>query len=253
MGAGVVTICGGDQIIGLVRIDWGERPRRFGRSGYNSKKVSRWRSPSASRGIRNVKIQYPCRRLCRSAVALAAILPLVMSSAVWGVDPWAPPASYYNSATGTGSTLKSQLYNIMKTGQIQRTYGDFRYSAAIHDQDPSNPSHILLVYDRTSVSSAWDAGSTWNREHVWPQSLQPGSVNNSSTGNLGDPHALRPANPGTNSSRSNDPYGFATTTGNNRGLGGGVYYPGDEDRGDIARQLFYSDTRWGPELGLSAW
>lgn len=185
------------------------------------------------------------------AVVLAAILPFINVTTVFGVDPWAPPASYYDSATGTGSVLKSQLYNIMKTGQIQRSYGDFRYSAAIHDRDPSNPSHILLVYERTSVSGGWDSGSTWNREHVWPQSRQPGSVSNGSTGNLGDPHALRPADPGTNSSRGNDPYGFATTSGNNRSVGGGVYYPGDEDRGDIARQLFYSDTRWGPDLGIS--
>ena len=35
--------------------------------------------------------------------------------------------------------------------------------------DPTNPNKIILVYSRTSVSSTWDAGSTWNREHVYPQ------------------------------------------------------------------------------------
>lgn len=180
-----------------------------------------------------------------------AWIPLLAASDAFGVDPWAPPASYYNAATGTGSVLKSQLYNIMKSGQIQRSYGDFRYSTAVHDRDPSNPSRILLVYDRSSVPGGWDGGSTWNREHVWPQSRQPGSVSNGTTGNLGDPHALRPADPGINSARGNDPYGFATTTGSYRSLGGGIYYPGDTDKGDIARQLFYSDTRWGPDLGIS--
>ncbi|HPF40947.1 MAG TPA: endonuclease [Phycisphaerae bacterium] len=179
------------------------------------------------------------------------LISLAGSPALAQVDPWAPPASYYNAATGVGSTLKSQLYNTMKTGHIQRSYGDFRYSAAVHDRDPSNASRILLVYNRLSVPSTWDSGATWNREHTWPQSRQPGSVSNSSTGNLGDPHALRPSDPGTNSARGNDPYGYAATTGNGRSLGGGVYFPGDTDKGDVARQLFYSDTRWGPELGLS--
>ncbi|MCB9858416.1 MAG: endonuclease [Phycisphaerales bacterium] len=184
-------------------------------------------------------------------VCSAAALIACSSTLSAQVDPWAPPATYYNAATGTGATLKSQLYNIMKTGHIQRTYGDFRFSAAIHDRDPSNASRILCVYNRLSVPSTWDSGATWNREHIWPQSRQPGSASNSSTGNIGDPHALRPSDPSTNSSRSNDPYGFATTTGNARSLGGSTFFPGDTDKGDIARQLFYSDTRWGPDLGIS--
>lgn len=187
----------------------------------------------------------------RGGLLIAAVLLVTVSALQAQVDPWAPPATYYNAATSTGATLKSQLHNIMKSGHIQRTYGDFRFSAAVHDRDPANASRILLVYDRSSVSATWDAGATWNREHIWPQSRQPGSVSNSSTGNLGDPHALRPSDPGVNSSRSNDPYGFATTTGSHRSLGGSTYFPGDMEKGDVARQLFYSDVRWGPDLGIS--
>ncbi len=162
---------------------------------------------------------------------------------------WDAPTGYYSTATGTGSTLKTQLTSAMSAGHIQRRYGDFRYSAAIHDQDPNNPSNILLVYNGASVDATWDSGSTWNREHVWPQSRQPGSASNSTTGNLGDPHALRPANPGINSSRSNKPFGFSDTFGQYRSLGE-YWFPGDTDKGDIARSLFYSDTRW-TSLGIS--
>lgn len=165
-------------------------------------------------------------------------------------DQWSPPAGFYSSATGTGATLKSQLTSIMTSGHIQRTYGDFRNSAKIHDADPNVVNNILLVYNRASVSGLWDSGNTWNREHVWPQSLQPGSVSNSSTGNLGDPHALRPANPSINSSRGNKPFGLDSTTGGYTSLGT-YYFPGDADKGDVARSLFYSDTRWGPTLGLA--
>ncbi|MFQ5429610.1 MAG: endonuclease [Phycisphaerae bacterium] len=154
-----------------------------------------------------------------------------------------PPAGYYDAATGTGVTLKNQLSAIMTAGHIQQTYGAFRFAAANYDQDPNNPSNILLVYNRASVSSNWDSGATWNREHVWPQSRQPGSANNSSTGNLGDPLALRPANPSINSSRGNKPFGNFTTTGP-FGSQGTFYFPGDADKGDTARNLFYSATRY---------
>ena len=162
---------------------------------------------------------------------------------------WDPPEGYYSQATGTGTLLKNQLESAMSAGHIEGRYGDFRFSAAIHDQAPSNSNNIRLVYDGTSVNSMWDSGATWNREHVWPQSRQPGSASNSTRGNLGDPHALRPARPSVNSSRGNNPFGFGDTMssfGNNNGF----WFPGSDCIGDIARSLFYSDTRW-TSLGLS--
>ena len=161
---------------------------------------------------------------------------------------WEAPSDYYSDATGTGTTLKSQLTSAMSADHIQRTYGDFRFSAAITDRDPENSSNILLVYNGQTNSGVWDSAVTWNREHVWPQSLQPGSVNNSSTGNLGDPHALRPSNVGVNSDRGSMPFGFGDTTGSFGDLGS-YWFPGNTCRGDIARSLFYSETRWS-SLGL---
>ncbi|TWT46719.1 endonuclease I family protein [Botrimarina hoheduenensis] len=178
----------------------------------------------------------------RAALSLAVLL-FVGNGWANDVD-FLPPPSYYAGATGTGAALKSQLQSITSTGHIQRTYGDFRNSAIIHDADPNNPGNILLTYNRASVSGTWDSGSTWNREHVWPQSLQTGSANNSSVGNLGDPHSLRPSNPSINTSRGNDPFGLVNTTGSFGAVAGGYYYPGDADAGDLARSLFYSATRY---------
>lgn len=187
-------------------------------------------------------------RFGTSVLPAAGLLTLAAGLALAG--PFDPPAGYYSNATGTGATLKSQLTAAMSAGHIQRNYGDYRFSAAIHDADPNNPGRIFLVYNGASVPATWDSGVTWNREHVWPESRQPGSVSNSTTGNLGDPHALKPCNPSINSSRGNKPFGDASTTGNHGSIGS-YYFPGDTDKGDIARVLFYSDTRWGPSLGLS--
>ncbi|TWT87502.1 Extracellular ribonuclease precursor [Pseudobythopirellula maris] len=184
----------------------------------------------------------------RSAAAALSLSLLAFSGAATA-DQWDSPASYYNAASGSGSTLKNQLRSIMSSGHILRSYGDFRYSAAITDQDPNNPSRILLVYNRASVPATWNSGSTWNREHLWPQSRQPGSASNSSRNNLSDPHSLRPSNPSINSSRGNKPFGYDNTTGS-YGSQGSYYFPGDADKGDVARAMFYHDTRWG-SYGLS--
>jgi len=165
-------------------------------------------------------------------------------------DEFDPPANYYDAATGTGATLNAQLTTIMSTGHILRSYGDFRYSAAITDADPDFAGNILLVYNRASVPATWDAGTTWNREHVWPDSLQPQNASNGATGAIADPHMLRPANPSINSSRGNKPYGLDSTTGDFGAVTGGYYYPGDADKGDLARTLFYAATRWS-SLGFT--
>jgi len=187
------------------------------------------------------------RQFCGLFVVVAVLFG---SLSAWA-DAWDAPVGYYDAATGSGSVLETQLYDIMSAGHVEQRYGDFRFSAVITDADPNAPGNILLGYSRASVSATWDSGSTWNREHTWPQSRQPGSASNSTRGNLGDPHALRPLNPGTNSSRGNKPFGHADTTGVFRAVTGGSYFPGDADRGDTARQLFYSDTRYGPETGIA--
>ena len=182
--------------------------------------------------------------------SLGAVACLFVTADVAIADAWDPPVGYYTGATGTGATLQSQLLTIMSTGQILRTYGNYRDSSVIHDTDPDVPGNILLVYNRASVSGMWDLGATWSREHVWPQSLQPGSASNFTANALSDTHSLRPANPSINSSRSNKPFGNPGTTGVFGSLGT-FYFPGDADKGDIARILFYHETRWGPSQGIT--
>jgi endonuclease I len=149
---------------------------------------------------------------------------------------------YYNSASGlSGNTLFLELRSIINNGFSGVSYGASRYILDETDADPNNPGNVILVYLGTSVSGVWDAGYTWNREHVWPQLLLPDSASNSSTNTASDLHNLKPANPSMNSSRLNKYYDNITTSES--------YEPRDEVKGDIARILLYMITMY-PELSL---
>jgi endonuclease I len=176
-----------------------------------------------------------------SATAEAVVILLLASHIAYG--QYNPPATYYNSATGTGSTLMTQLRSIVSS-MTGVNYGNARYSAPITDVDPNNTNNVILIYNRASVSSVWDSGATWNREHIWPVSrLGVGDPSNTTTNLATDQFNLRPANPSINSSRSNKPFGMDTTTGIH-GHQGSYYYPGDSDAGDVARAQFYMATRY---------
>lgn len=164
--------------------------------------------------------------------------------------PYDAPASYYNTATGTGSTLKTQLNDIID-GHTVVSYDSARTALQVTDADPNNPGHILLVYNRVSLDVSvinpggpipgWDAGLSWNREHTWADSRGLGG----SGPDYPDLHHLRPSTPSVNGSRGNlnfggaygQPYGSVND-------GGTFWYPGDADAGLIARSEFYMATRY---------
>jgi endonuclease I len=158
---------------------------------------------------------------------------------------WDAPANYYAAATDTGPTVRTQLRTIISAGFVSRSYDSARQYMSLLDRDPSNSSRILLIYNRTSVSGTWDSGVTWNREHIWPESLLSGSQNQ-------DAFNLRPANPVINSERGNDPFGTVNTNSqpttfgpvNSNNGSGSYWFPGNADKGDVARTIFYMATRY---------
>ena len=142
---------------------------------------------------------------------------------------------YYASITGlSGNTLKDELKRIVTSGMKTIGYSSTSQYFINVDRELNNPGKILLVYDRRIVSGVWDGASTWNKEHVWPQS-KLGSASDS------DMHNLRASTPSVNSSRGN--LAFVDGSGSFKKVGSG-WYPGDQDRGDIARIIFYMNTRW---------
>ena len=165
------------------------------------------------------------------------------------------PDSYYNNANGlTGDELKAALHNIIKN---HTTYSYTSSSTDVwdilkeSDRDPNNADNVILIYTGWSVNAAqeWNEGAGWSREHVWAKSR----------GNFGttppagtDAHHLRPADISVNSARNNRWFNYCNLEYYDAGIPTGCYtcstdwfwQPRDEIKGDIARMIFYMDTRY---------
>ena len=156
--------------------------------------------------------------------------------------PQLPLEEYYAGAEGLdGEELKNFLTELVSTNVTLVSYADAKVALAEADADPDNPGKVLTIYSRASVPALWD-GSSWHREHVWPNSrLGVERVNEHEKNQASDLHNLRAIQPSVNSSRGNKVFSDET--------GPETYYPGDEDKGDVARILFYMVIRY-PEFDL---
>ncbi len=176
------------------------------------------------------------------------------------------PTGYYNTATGTGYTLKTQLYNIIK-GHTDRGYSGLwtTYSTSdrdnqyendntimdIYSENPTGADPYTFIYSTEQCGTYVNEGDCYNREHIIPQ-----SVFGSSAPMVSDAHFIPPTDGKVNGIRSNYPHGkvaTATYTSRNGGkLGssavsgytGTVFEPIDAFKGDIARMYFYFATRY---------
>ena len=149
-------------------------------------------------------------------------------------------AAYYKDITATsGNTLKSQLRTLItNTHKVVTSYDDCRTDLQYSDVDPNNNTKIILFYTGESVDATWDGGTTWNREHVWAQSLSWFTTSKAGS----DLHHIRPCDNSLNSSRGNKRFGSTTNS--------EYFYPynvensGTDYRGDVARIIFYLMTRY---------
>ncbi len=176
------------------------------------------------------------------------------------------PSGYYSSATGTGYTLKTQLYNVIK-GHTDQGYAGLWTTYATSDRDHQNendntifdlysenqngadPYTFIITTEQCGTYSV--EGDCYNREHMIPQ-----SVFNSAAPMVSDAHFIPPTDGKVNGLRSNFPHGnvatASTTTLNGGKLGtsavsgytGTVFEPAQAFKGDIARMYFYFATRY---------
>lgn len=157
--------------------------------------------------------------------------------------------NYYSGVENlSGNNLLKGLHNLMMTTHTNYvTYSSLK--TTLKESDPgSRSSEVRCFYSGKSTTS-------FNREHVWCQSLS-GSSSSSSTNLYGesyggsDIHHIRPAIGSYNSLRSNASFGVTygpksgmkTISHENGGynyITGNVIEPVDEIKGDVARIVMY--------------
>lgn len=139
------------------------------------------------------------------------------------------PAGYYNTATGTGYTLKTNLYNIIDNNTNSSgtaNYGDLwtlYTQSAFRDNYYENNGTLLDIYsEKPSGTDSYEYSSTseqcsgstpsaeggcYNREHTMPQ-----SVFSSAYPMYSDAHFVLPTDNRVNGWRDNYPFGKVVTT-----------------------------------------
>lgn len=193
------------------------------------------------------------------------------------------PSGYYDTATGTGYTLKTQLYNIINNhndqgynsmdGFIASYDLDNYYEVGsntildVYSENPSGTDPYTFTPTSDECGNYSGEGDCYNKEHVIPQ-----SVFGSQTPMYSDAFNLLPTDGRVNGFRSNYPYGVVddntlvsqsgisnptlngSKLGNNLNSGysagytGIVFEPIDEFKGDIARMYFYFATRYQNQI-----
>ncbi|NVO10715.1 MAG: endonuclease [Bacteroidales bacterium] len=187
------------------------------------------------------------------------------------------PTGYYSTATGTGYTLKTQLYNIIK-GQTDLGYNglwttyqtsdrDYFYEndgtvLDMYSENPTGPDAYNFTVGTGQCGTYSVEGDCYNREHIIPQ-----SIFNSNSPMVADAHFITPTDGKVNGMRSNYPHGMVGTatytskngsklgsalnSGYSAGYTGTVFEPINEFKGDIARMYFYFATRY--ENVITTW
>lgn len=163
-----------------------------------------------------------------------------------------PLSEYYAQASNlTGKELVEELRIIISTNLNSIRYQDIKTILEFADKSLEDETKVIGIYDRRLLKANWGTKSEWHREHVWPNSrLGMPSVKESEVNQGSDPHNLRAIYPSTNSSRSNRYFDNSQINVLGHTILSDRYYPGDEDKGDVARILMYMAVRYD-FLGLT--
>lgn len=188
------------------------------------------------------------------------VAPVEAATHVDNFDPYTYTGTYYDALDKTGTeglygTFRSKLgsYVFPKGWYTYGGGGSDHLSTILQsaDEDPTNKSNMIYLYTRDSVRK--NAASSWNREHVWPQSNSRGNKGQHwGTSEAGaDLLHIRPTYETTNSVRGNDKYGNTNKsnplTYNGMPYGynsGSVFEPLDSVKGDVARIIMYVWTAY---------
>ncbi|WP_206486146.1 ExeM/NucH family extracellular endonuclease [Thalassotalea sp. G2M2-11] len=166
-------------------------------------------------------------------------------------------ASYYADALAavannqTAAAIKAAITTSISQHHKVLTYSEVWTALTETDEDPANSANVILLYKGTSLPKMSNGSGTqssdpdnWNREHVWAKSHGFSSSSNEA---YTDIHHLRPTDISVNSSRGNldfDNSDAPLSEAPSNRVDDDSFEPRDAVKGDVARMVFYMDTRY---------
>ena len=152
------------------------------------------------------------------------------------------PEGYYKrvNLNDDSEVIKETLGQIISANYVKHSYKENNTVLKYTDPDPKGSGKAICIYS----GRALDSGA-WNKEHVWAKSH---GFPNESYEPYCDAHHLRPSTTKINSTRSNKDFGEvpnATPDAYGNKTNNVLFEPRDEVKGDIARMMFYMETRYG--------
>jgi endonuclease I len=163
-----------------------------------------------------------------------------------------PSRDLYAETKGlSGEKLKAKLQDITSEHHKSLGYGETKDALMAIDQDPTNSNNVITLYERKSVPKTnyvkGDPSLAWDRGHVLPQSY--GASDGRFT--KSDLHNLFPSLSQVNSLRGSLYFDESDIIAEKipdsaplASYDSDSWEPPDELKGDIARIVFYMDTRY---------
>lgn len=152
------------------------------------------------------------------------------------------PEDYYKrvNLNDDPEVIKETLGQIISANYVKHSYKENNTVLKYTDPDPKGSGKAICIYSGRALESG-----AWNKEHVWAKSH---GFPNESYEPYCDAHHLRPSTTKINSTRSNKDFGEvpnATPDAYGNKTNNVLFEPRDEVKGDIARMMFYMETRYG--------
>ena len=162
--------------------------------------------------------------------------------------------SYYNSVSGqSGSALLTALHNLMDS--THNNYVSYSSLDSHFYSSDKSGSKVKCFYSGQATSS-------YNKEHVWPQSCSGSSSEQLYGESYGgsDIHHIRPTISDYNSKRGNSMFGpvfgskdsvgkISYSGGGTDYYTGNVFEPADSIKGDVARIIMYMYMHYSSQIG----
>lgn len=181
-----------------------------------------------------------------SAEAQTAYTDYQAKQASYYVGRFAPDSLYVLWGDEMFARLNELMGQTCRIDNSSFSYNSLRSEYVKVDRDLNIQGNIIGTYNGESFSGVWDSGSTWNREHTWPQSK--GASKDIPMGY--DMQSVRPTQTKVNSSRGNTPFGNGSgyyNPDNDCQISNPLYNPANRGtyRGDAARIILYDYIVYG--------